>query len=323
MRNPTPAVLPTSALSTELADLAKEAREYLACATAANTRRARTADANIFTTWCTSHARSSLPASSETLALFLTAMAKQRKTSTLERYLATISQMHELAGHESPTRTLAIRKLWRGIRNTHGTAPKTKTPIRIAELRALLTTLPASLAGQRDRALLLVGFAGAFRRSELVALNLGDLAFSGEGVVLTIRRSKTDQEGAGRVIAIPFGRQLDTCPVRALQTWIAVANLTGGAVFRPVNRHAQVLNHRLTSQSIALVVKRAAMAAKLDPDRFSGHSLRAGFATSSAAAGTPERDIMRQTGHKNVTMLRRYIRDGELFRDNPVARLGL
>lgn len=313
----------SSALTPELAELAQEAREYLTRATAANTRRARASDAKIFATWCAEHAQSSFPATIETLVLFLTAMAKTRKVSTLERYLATISQLHEACGHESPTRSLVVRKLWRGIRNTHGIAPAARRPIHTEDLRSLLAALPMNRLGLRDRALLLVGFTAALRRSELVALDFEDLAFSSEGLTLTLRRSKTDQEGAGRPVALPCGRSSGTCPVTAMRMWLEASGIECGAVFRPFNRYDQVLETRLTAHAVARVVKRTAAAAGLDPARLSGHSLRSGFATSCAAVGVPEREIMRQTGHKSLTILRRYIRDGELFRDNPVSRLGL
>lgn len=323
MSDTLPALASPSALTPELAKLAQEARDYLTRATAANTRRARASDAKVFATWCADHARLALPATPETLLLFLTAMAKTRKVSTLERYLATLSQLHEAAGHESPTRSLVVRKLWRGIKNTHGTAPAARLPVLTEDLRALLAALPETRLGLRDRALLLVGFTAALRRSELVALDFEDLAFSAEGLTLTLRRSKTDQEGAGRPVALPCGRSSGTCPVTAMRVWLEASGISLGPIFRPFNRHDQILEPRLTAHAVARVVKRSAVAAGLDPAKLSGHSLRSGFATSCAAAGVGEREIMRQTGHKSLQILRRYIRDGELFRDNPVARLGL
>jgi integrase len=186
----------------------------------------------------------------------------------------------------------------------------------------MVDTLPDSLLGIRDRALLLVGFAGAFRRSELVGLDVADVEFKREGLVVTLERSKTDQEGAGRKIGIPYGSNPATCPVRALQAWLEASATTEGALFRTMNRHGHVKD-RLSGQGVAIVVKRCAEAAGLNPDDYAGHSLRSGLATSAAAAGVSERAIMNQTGHKSVNMVRRYIREGSLFRENAAAGVGL
>jgi len=211
-----------------------------------------------------------------------------------------------------------------GIRRTLGTAPSQKTPVVTAELRRLLVTCPDdTLAGLRDRALLIVGFAGGFRRSELVALDVADLQESSDGVRITVRQSKTDQEGAGREVGIPHGQHPETCPVRALRAWREAAGISEGAVFRGVNRHDQMQVGRLTDRAVALIVKRAAERAGLDPSTYAGHSLRAGLATAAAAGGAPERSIMRQTGHKSVVMVRQYIRSGSLFQENAAAYVGL
>ena len=186
----------------------------------------------------------------------------------------------------------------------------------------MVATLPDNLLGLRDRALLLIGFAGAFRRSELVSLDVEDVEECAEGLRVTLRRSKTDQEGAGEVKGIPYGRKLETCPVRALRAWLEAAGITAGPIFRSVNRHGQVQPGRLSDKAVALVVKRAAEAAGFDATRYAGHSLRTGLTTSAAAAGVQERDIMRQTGHRSVNMVRRYIREGELFRSNAAAQVG-
>jgi integrase len=187
----------------------------------------------------------------------------------------------------------------------------------------MLRMTPDNLRGIRDRALLLVGFAGAFRRSELVALDVADVALTPEGLLLTLRRSKTDQEGAGRQVAIPFGSRAETCPVRALRAWLDATAITEGPVFRWVHGRRSVSSMRLTGQSIALVVKKYAAAAGLNVADFSGHSLRAGFVTSAARAGEPERRIMRQTGHKSIEMVLRYVRQANAFTDNAALSLGL
>ena len=220
-----------------------------------------------------------------------------------------------------------MQLVWAGIRRTHGTAQEGKAPALVDDVRAMVTAMAPRrgrswrLLELRDRALLLVGFAGAFRRSELVGLDVEDLAFSRAGVAVHLRRSKTDQEGQGRKIGIPRG-QIDTCPMAALQAWLRASGIEAGPLFRGVTRHGH-LQGRLSGYAVALVVKRRAAAIGLNQERFAGHSLRAGLATSAAAAGASERAIMAQTGHRSVLMVRRYIRDGELFRDNAAAAVGL
>jgi integrase len=174
----------------------------------------------------------------------------------------------------------------------------------------------------RDRALLLVGFAGAFRRSELVGLNVEDLEFNENGLVVHLRRSKTDPEGRGRKVGIPYGLAPATCPVRAVEAWVQVLQIVEGPLFRAVDRHGRIHASRLTPQSVALVVKKRTAKEGIEGD-YAGHSLRAGLATAAAAAGVPERAIMAQTGHRSLTTLRKYIRDGSLFLENAAAKIGL
>jgi len=215
------------------------------------------------------------------------------------------------------------RGVWAGIRRAKGTAQAGKAPALTADVRAMVATLPDTLLGVRDRALLLLGFAGAFRRSELVGLDVADLEAGRAGLVVALRRSKTDQEGAGRKLGVPYGAHPATCPVRAVQEWLDATGLTAGPLFRSVNRHEQLQPGRLSDKAVALVVKRTAAAAGLDPARYAGHSLRAGLATAAAMAGASERSIMAQTGHRSERMVRKYIRDGQLFRDNAAATVGL
>jgi integrase len=191
----------------------------------------------------------------------------------------------------------------------------------------MLDRLPGTRVGLRDRALLLVGFAGAFRRAELVSLDVADLEFSSAGLTVTLRRSKTDQEGKSRRLGIPYGSSEATCPVRALQAWLETAHIQDGPIFRPLDRFQRVQPTRLSAERVALIVKRRAKAVGLDPARYAGHSLRAGLATTcAAAAGASERVIMSQTGHRSADMVRRYyyyIREGSLFAANPAAMVGL
>jgi integrase len=204
-----------------------------------------------------------------------------------------------------------------GIRRAKGTAPALTE-----DLRLMVRAMPYSLLGSRDRALLLIGFAGAFRRSELVSLDVEDLAFEREGVVVTLRRSKTDPVGQGRKIGIPLGSG-KTCPVRALERWMEAAGIEEGPLFRPVTRHSHVEDCRLSDKAVALIVKRWAQAVGLDPALYAGHSLRSGLATSAARNGASERSIMNQTGHRSVQMVRRYIREGTVFQENAAAKVGL
>jgi len=196
-------------------------------------------------------------------------------------------------------------------------------PVTVPELRTMVKGLGIDPAGCRDRALLLLGFAGALRRSELVGLDVADVTEGTDGLTVRLRRSKTDQEGAGRTVGIPYGSNPATCPVRAWRAWLEVSGVAEGAAFRPVDRHGHIGGTRLSAQAVALVLKRHAARAGIDPGEVAAHSLRAGLATSAAAAGVPERVIAEQTGHRGTAMLRRYIREGSLFRENAASAVGL
>jgi integrase len=235
-----------------------------------------------------------------------------------------ISQAHKAADLASPTTSSLVRRTHAGIRRTIGTAQLGKTPALVADLKRMLQKVPNTRVGLRDRALLLLGFAGGFRRSELVALNVEDLEFSSAGLVVTMRKSKTDQEGRSRRIGIPYGSTENTCPVRSVQAWLESARISDGAVFRSLDRFQRVPPRRLSDKAVARIVKRRAKAAGLDPDRYAGHSLRAGLATSAAAGGASERAIMNQTGHRSTDMVRRYIGEANLFApDNAASLAGL
>jgi integrase len=257
------------------------------------------------------------------VALYVTDLADTHKPATITRRISAISQAHQIAGMDTPTGSAKVRLVMAGIRRTLGTAQEAKTPILVDDLRRMLAGLPGNLLGVRDRVLLLIGFCGAFRRSELVALDAADIAVTREGLVVTIRRSKTDQEGEGRKIGIPYASHLETCPVRSFQEWLEKSGITEGPLFRPVNRFGGMASIRLSGAAVGEIVKRYAAAVGLDATEFAGHSLRSGLATSAAAAGASERSIMRQTGHRSEKMVRRYIKDGSLFRENAVATVGL
>jgi integrase len=237
----------------------------------------------------------------------------------------TLSYTYDAAGHvASIASSNSNGASVKGIRRTIGTAQHGKAALLTEDLRRLAARAPANLLGLRDRALSLVGFAGAFRRSDLAAIDFADLDFRSEGVVVTLRKSKTDQEQAGRPVAIPKGADPETCPVRALQSWLFAAGIVPGAgpVFRAVDRHGNVSDRALFPGSIARILKRAAARAGFAAWPIAGHSLRAGHVTQAAANGVGELVIMRQTGHKSDS-LRKYIRQGELFSQNGASQLGL
>lgn len=311
-------------VSTKLAQLTEAARAYASQAKAENTIRAYRSDWKDFTKWCAGHGIVSLPATPDTVAVYMTALAGEgKKPATISRRMASISKAHSAERYESPTamKHTRVAEVWQGIKRSLGTAQCVKAPAETHVLKGMLARLPENVLGVRDRALLLLGFAGAFRRSELVALDVADVQETHEGLVVNLRKSKTDQEGAGRKVGIPYGSTLETCPVRMLKEWLKVSGITAGALFPSISRHGRT-GLRLTDQSVALIVKRY-VPAGLDKAVYSGHSLRAGLATSAAVAGASERSIMDQTRHKSVAMVRRYIRDSNLFRDNAAARVGL
>ena len=308
-----------------LEDLARQARGFIEAAKAANSRRAYRSDWRHFESWCRSHSLACLPAAPETVALYLTDLAADHKPASLERRLTTITKAHQAAGFPTPAsmQNAVVSETMKGIRRTLGTAQPGKEPLLTADILKMLDALGGGLLGSRDRALLLVGFAGGFRRSELVSLDVEDLTETADGLVVRLRRSKTDPEAKGTTVALPYGSTAATCPVRSYRAWVAAAKITSGPAFRSVNRHGRVGRGRMNAGSVARLIKRAAEAAALDPAGYAGHSLRAGFATQAFLNGAAEVSIMPQTRHKSLNTLRKYIRDRSLFRDNPAAKLGL
>jgi integrase len=302
----------------------EQVREYIRASKAESTLRGYSADWRDFCAWAEAHGLPPLPAAPESVAAYIAECAGRLKVGSIQRRLNAIAEAHKATGLESPTHTALVANTMKGIRRTRGTAPAQKAPALTADIRAMVDATDGGLIGLRDRALILLGFAGAFRRSELVGLDAADCAFGKDGLTVTLRRSKTDQDGAGRKVGIPYGSNPETCPVRTIQAWIAAADIGGdGPVFRSINRHGQVGGGRLSGIDVARVVKKLAQRAGLDPGKYAGHSLRAGHATSAAIAGASERSIMNQTGHRSVQMVRRYIREGSLFRENSGGKLGL
>jgi site-specific recombinase XerD len=310
-----PRLLPV-ALETDLAAAAKFARAEKSQAT----RRAYRGDWAIFQAWCEGKGAKALPANPRTLAAYLAAEATSGlKHSTISRRLAAIRYAHKIAGHEPPTGAEAVKAIMRGIRRSVGTAPKRKAPATADKVCAMAANMPDGLIGLRDRALLLLGFAGAFRRSELVALNVADIQECEAGLRVLIRRSKTDQEAQGVTIAIVPGAV--ACPVKAVKAWIEAGAITDGPVFRSIAKGERVSPVRLSDKSVADIVKRHVSRLGLDPAAFGGHSLRAGFLTSAAAKGASIFKMMDTSRHKSVDTLRGYVRDAELFRDHAGAGL--
>ena len=316
--------LVTTTTEAGLATLSPEALSYAVASRAPQTLRAYRADLEHFGQWCSARGLATLPATTATVADYVADLASTYKPSTISRRLAAISVAHKVAGLESPTRSAAVLAVVTGVRRTLGTAPEQHEPAGIGEVRRMVARLDlATTVGLRDRAVLLVGFALAARRSELVALTVADLADKEAGLVVSIRRSKTDQEGRGTERALPYGTDPETCPVLAVRAWLTVAGITDGPVFRRIDRWGHI-GAGMTGEAVADIVKRSAAAAGLDPTRYSGHSLRAGFCTTAAARGATERAIARQTGHAvNSPVLRTYIRHASTFTDNAATDLGL
>jgi site-specific recombinase XerD len=307
-----------------LDQLAERAREYAEGSRAANTVRAYESDLRAFCEWCRERSLTCLPTSAETVSLYAAWCAERFKPATIERKLAAIASAHSVAGYDPPTHHGVVKAVLRGIRRAKGSAQSRKRALVVDDLRLLLAQVGGHrLISVRDRALLLLGFAAALRRSELVGLDAGDLRFEREGVILRLRRSKTDQQAQGIEVAVLYGSDPATCPVRALQAWLDESGITEGPLFRGMTRHGNVRSTRLTERIVAAIVKQYAEWAGLDPSEYGGHSLRSGFATSAARAGKSEASIMRQTRHKSVTVARRYIREGTIFQDHAAAGIGL
>jgi site-specific recombinase XerD len=312
-----------SGASLERPKLLEQAHAYAGAAKAPNTWKAYRSDWRQFSAWCDAQGAQALPADPATLVAYLTDAASTVKVATLQRRLSSIAQAHQAAGYPSPSTDPQVRLVWQRIRRTHGTAARRVEPAVTDVIRALVDGEDPDLAATRDRALLLVGFAGALRRSELVALDVTDVTDTPDGLKVSIRRSKTDQEAVGRVVGLPYGSTRATCPARAWRAWLAASGITDGPAFRSMDRHSNLSSTRLSDRAVALIVKRRAELAGLDPASFSGHSLRAGLATAAAMAGVPERVIAAQTGHKSMAVLRGYIREGSIWRENAAAKVGL
>lgn len=290
------------------------ARGYARNAIAASTRRAHRADLARFEAW-----GGAVPSSPEQVVEYLSSHAHTHRPSTLARWLASISKAHQAKKMPNPCTSSEVRDELRGIRNTFGTEQRRVAPAMRDELVAMIDRIEDSIAGTRDKALLLIGFSAALRRSELAALTIDRLHFDRRGLLIALGKTKTDQAGAGAAIAVPRAKVAAYCPVNALKAWLRElkrAKHEAGAVFRRISKAGSIHTDPLNAASIARIVKAYALKAGLDPALYSGHSLRAGLATSSAQEGKPFHKIKAQTRHKSDATLLKYVRDGELFRDN-------
>lgn len=285
-------------------------KQYLGAALAANTLRAYAADLRHFLA-----SGGKIPATPKCVATYLAQCAQSQRSTTISRRVVAIGRAHRLAGYPSPTDDPLVKTTMQGIRRVIGSAVSQVAPLQKMDLLQMVKGLKG-LRGLRDRALLLLGFASALRRAELVSLNVEDVCFVEEGMLIQLRRSKTDQAGVGRTIAIPRIRGRND-PGQAVLAWISAADIESGAIFRRISCADRLMESRLSGQAVAFVVKARAADAGLDPTRLAGHSLRAGFVTNAARNGASSSSIRRQTGHKSDGMVQRYVRDTHAFEDNP------
>ena len=323
---PDPPALAPAAPTTSLAILSDtlapeeviSAVRFAEAAKAANTRLAYASDWADFCRWAEIRRADPLPCPPGLLCGYLAALAEAgRRASTITRRAAAIAHYHHAAGYAPPNRNPAVCEVLRGIRHTLGTGPQSKTPATAELIARILAACPATLIGRRDRALIAFGFAGAFRRSELLALEGADLTAVSDGLRVTIRRSKTDPYAQGQEVAIPRGSQLR--PVEALEAWLTAAGITAGTLFRPITKGGQIGPGPLGDDGFVRALKRRAEAAGLDPAAFAGHSLRAGFLTSAAEAGADVLKMAEVSRHRSMDTLRRYVRRGNLFKDHAGA----
>ena len=312
---------------TPLAALAlAKSKAYQDAADAPATLKAYATDWANFNAWCSQHGFTSMPSTPEVVGAYLAAAGEGYALPTLRRRVAAIARACRIAGHPLDTKAPAIRETLRGIGRKHGTPPRRSAALTIADMRKLVRACGTTLAGARDRALFLVGFAGALRRSELVGINVADITWTEDGFVLLITRSKTDAEGAGARIGISRSRVVETCPVTALHSWLTAAGIGDGPVFRKVNRGGSVEPGRLTAGAVRqILVKRAGQAGLRNTwfEPVSPHGLRAGFVTAAYRNGVPDEEIMGHSRHRSLTSMRTYVRRAKLGGASPSGKVGL
>ena len=300
-------------LITDIKILELETIKNLRNSKSANTIRAYQSDYNDFSLFCSKNGFQAMPTQPKVLALYLTHLSSYSKFSTLKRRLASISILHKTKGYYIDTKHPIIMENLMGIKRKNGSNQKGKKPLLINDLKVLIKAIHESKEKDfrkiRDKALVLIGISGRFRRSELVDVEYENIEFVTEGVKIFVKRSKTDQSGEGMTKAIPYFDNENFCPVKSLKNWIEVSGLKEGKIFN------------ISDKSVALIIKKYANYAGLDAHRYAGHSLRSGFATSTAESGAEERNIMAMTGHKSTEMVRRYIKEANLFKNNALNKI--
>ena len=312
-------------LVTDLKSLHEETLNNLKSSKANNTLRAYKSDFKDFGGFCIKHGFDSLPTEPKVVSLYLTHLSKNSKISTLRRRLVSIGMVHKLKGHYLDTKHPIIIENLLGIKRVKGSYQKGKKPILINHLKSIINVIDEQKIDEikkaRDKALLLVGFAGGFRRTELISIDHEDLEFVTEGVKIIIKRSKTDQFGEGMTKGIPYFSNQKYCPVNNLKKWLELSNIKSGPIFRRFAKGSVLTNYRLTDQSVVLIIKIYLNLAGIENKNYSGHSLRSGFATVAAESGADERSIMTMTGHKTTQMVRRYIREANIFKNNALNKI--
>ena len=312
-------------LTTDIKALHEETLNNLRTSKANNTLRAYKSDFRDFAAFCSKHGFKSLPSDPKIIALYITHLSKTAKMSTLRRRLVSIGIVHKMKGHYLDTKHPVIIENLMGIKRLKGSIQKGKKPILINHLKQLIDVINEQkieeIVKLRNKALILVGFGGGFRRTELVSIDYEDLEFVDEGVKITIKRSKTDQFGEGMTKGIPYFSKETYCPVINLKKFIKISNTKTGPIFKRFAKGSTLTKNRLTDQSVVLVIKEYLKLAGIEYQNFSGHSLRSGFATVAAESGADERSIMTMTGHKSTQMVRRYIREANLFKNNALNKI--
>jgi len=311
---------------TDIKALQQETLLNLQSSKAINTVRAYKSDFNDFGLFCAQNGFKSLPSEPKIVALYLTYLStKDAKMSTLKRRLVSIGVIHKLKGHYLDTKHPSIIENIMGIKRRKGSIQKGKKPLLINSLKTIIDVIDQQNKEKikilRDRSIILIGFSGGFRRNEIVSLNYDDLDFVPEGLKIKIKRSKTDQFGEGSIKALPYFDNSQYCPVVSLKNWIDIARINSGALFRRFSKGSRLTEKRLTDQTVALLIKEYLQLAGIDNKNYSGHSLRSGFATSAAESGAEERSIMAMTGHKSSEMVRRYIKEANLFKNNALNKI--
>jgi len=311
---------------TDIKALKEETLLNLKSSKANNTVRAYKSDFNDFGLFCAQNGFKSLPSEPKVVSLYLTFLStKNFKMSTLRRRLVSIGVIHKLKGYYLDIKHPSIIENVMGIKRRKGSIQKGKKPLLINRLKIIIDVIDEQKKEEikkfRDRSIILIGFSGGFRRNEIVSLDYEDLDFIQEGLKINLKRSKTDQFGEGSVKGLPYFDNSKYCPVVSVQKWINISKINSGSLFRRFSKGSKLTEYRLTDQTVALLIKKYIQLAGLDSKNYSGHSLRSGFATSAAESGAEERSIMAMTGHKSTEMVRRYIKEANLFKNNALNKI--